>query len=129
MLSRQVVECERKISEYKLQVAEYERKVAELLCREAPRITGQQIMSEVAKAYGVTLNDLRSAGRTKEMVKPRHEAMYRIATETELTFPQIGRMFGKRDHTTVLHAVRMHYERADLAAQGVPAPRGMRRES
>jgi hypothetical protein len=54
----------------------------------------------------VTLQDLKSARRTKNIVHPRQLAMYLVKTLTPRTLPDIGRRFGGRDHTTVLHAIR-----------------------
>jgi len=54
----------------------------------------------------VTLIDLKSARRTAEVVQPRQIAMYLVKTLTTRSLPDIGRRFGGRDHTTVLHAVR-----------------------
>ena len=50
--------------------------------------------------------DMRSARRTANIVRPRQVAMYLAKTLTLRSLPEIGRRFGGRDHTTVLHAVR-----------------------
>ena len=54
----------------------------------------------------VSRQDLVSARRTKVIVRPRQIAMYLSKTLTPRSLPEIGRRFGNRDHTTVLHAVR-----------------------
>lgn len=54
----------------------------------------------------VTLVDINSNRRTAKVVKPRQIAMYLVKTLTSRSFPDIGRRFGDRDHTTVIHAVR-----------------------
>jgi chromosomal replication initiator protein len=54
----------------------------------------------------VTRADLLSSRRTAVVVKPRQIAMYLAKTLTLRSLPEIGRRFGGRDHTTVLHAVR-----------------------
>ncbi len=69
-----------------------------------PRI--ELIQHIVARHYGVSRNDILSQRRTAAVVLPRHIAMYLARTEAALPLPQIGRYFGNRDHTTVLHAVR-----------------------
>ena len=66
----------------------------------------EQIQRAVAKHYGVKMNDLLSARRTADIVRPRQVAMYLAKTMTRRSLPEIGRRFGGRDHTTVLHAVR-----------------------
>ena len=59
-------------------------------------------MSEV---FGVTPDDLRSKARTKAMVFPRHVAMYLARHLTSDSLADIGRGFGDKDHTTILHGV------------------------
>lgn len=55
---------------------------------------------------GVTMSDLKSDRRTAKVVHPRQVAMYLAKKVTLRSLPEIGRRFGGRDHTTVLHAVR-----------------------
>jgi chromosomal replication initiator protein len=59
-----------------------------------------------AKAYGITKQDLESACRKRQYAQPRQYAMYLSRHLTKCSYPQIGRMFGDRDHTTVLFAYR-----------------------
>ena len=70
------------------------------------RIRVEDILRIVAKHYGVTRADLLSSRRTANVVRPRQVAMYLAKTLTLRSLPEIGRRFGGRDHTTVLHAVR-----------------------
>ena len=70
------------------------------------RIRVEDILRIVAKHYGVTRSDLLSSRRTANVVRPRQIAMYLAKTLTLRSLPEIGRRFGGRDHTTVLHAVR-----------------------
>ena len=56
--------------------------------------------------YNVCRADLLSSRRTANVVRPRQVAMYLAKTLTLRSLPEIGRRFGGRDHTTVLHAVR-----------------------
>lgn len=60
----------------------------------------------VAKHHHVSVNDLISARRDLQVILPRQIAMYLAKILTAHSLPQIGRHFGDRDHTTVLHAVR-----------------------
>ena len=62
------------------------------------------IMSETAAYFGLTLDDLCSTSRTRQLVTARQIAMYLTRELTELSLPKIGQAFGGRDHTTVMHA-------------------------
>ena len=64
------------------------------------------ILLAVSAHYGVSITDLKSARRHKRLILPRHVFCYLAATATRKSLPQIGRVLGNRDHTTVLHAVR-----------------------
>jgi hypothetical protein len=76
----------------------------------------RQILQEVADRYGITVADLTSDRRTRFYAFARHEAMARVRKERpHLSLPQIGRIFGGRDHTTVIHALRCHEIRAAWA--------------
>lgn len=66
----------------------------------------EAIIVIVAKHYSTTRVDIKSARRNADVVLPRHVAMYLAKTVTLKSFPELGRRFGNRDHTTVLHAVR-----------------------
>ncbi len=66
----------------------------------------EEIQQVVCKHYSVTKADLLSACRARTLVRPRQIAMYIAKVLTGRSLPEIGRRFGNRDHTTVLHAVR-----------------------
>ena len=66
----------------------------------------EDIQRVVSKHYNVSKADLLSARRTRTVVRPRQIAMYLSKQMTPRSLPEIGRRFGNRDHTTVLHAVR-----------------------
>lgn len=69
-------------------------------------ITIAQIQTEVCKYFnGINYADLIGSKRKHEIVYPRHIAMYLCQELTDSSFPQIGRAFGGKDHTTVMHAV------------------------
>lgn len=70
----------------------------------APRI--DTIKDVTAKAYGVTKAELESPCRKRQYALPRQYAMYLSRQLTKCSYPQIGRLFGDRDHTTVLFAYR-----------------------
>jgi chromosomal replication initiator protein len=74
--------------------------------REPKRVKIEDIQKLVASHYNVSRSDLLSARRTAAVVRPRQIAMYLSKVLTLRSLPEIGRRFGGRDHTTVLHAVR-----------------------
>ncbi|MEM8553118.1 MAG: chromosomal replication initiator protein DnaA [Pseudomonadota bacterium] len=77
-----------------------------LRARETRRPKIEDIQRVVSQHYGVSRQDLVSARRTRTIVGPRQIAMYLSKQLTPRSLPEIGRRFGNRDHTTVLHAVR-----------------------
>ena len=70
------------------------------------RVRIEDIQRIVARQFSVSKNDLLSNRRTRVIVRPRQIAMYLAKVMTPRSLPEIGRRFGGRDHTTVLHAVR-----------------------
>jgi chromosomal replication initiator protein len=84
-----------------------ERAVRDLIRPQEPkRVKIEDIQRVVARQYNVSRADLLSSRRTANVVRPRQIAMYLAKTLTLRSLPEIGRRFGGRDHTTVLHAVR-----------------------
>jgi chromosomal replication initiator protein len=84
-----------------------EREMRDLIRpQEAKRVKIEEIQRIVARQYNVSRADLLSSRRTANVVRPRQVAMYLAKTLTLRSLPEIGRRFGGRDHTTVLHAVR-----------------------
>ncbi|MFC0194110.1 chromosomal replication initiator protein DnaA [Aureimonas pseudogalii] len=78
------------------------------------RVRVEDILKFVSRHYNVSRTDILSARRTRTIVRPRQIAMYLAKTMTPRSLPEIGRRFGGRDHTTVLHAVRkIEAERAN----------------
>lgn len=70
------------------------------------RITIDEIQRKVAEHYNIRLTDMHSARRSRQVARPRQVAMYLAKQLTARSLPEIGRKFGGRDHTTVMHAVR-----------------------
>jgi chromosomal replication initiator protein len=68
-------------------------------------ITVEEIQRRVGEVFGIKMHDLRSKTRTKAVAFPRQVAMYVARQLTSDSFADIGRAFGGKDHTTVLHAV------------------------
>ncbi len=70
------------------------------------RITIDEIQRKVAEHYNIRLQDMHSARRARQVARPRQVAMFLAKQLTARSLPEIGRKFGGRDHTTVMHAVR-----------------------
>ncbi len=70
------------------------------------RITIEEIQKAVVEHYGLRMADMTSARRQRQVARPRQVAMYLAKLLTPRSLPEIGRRFGGRDHTTVMHAVR-----------------------
>lgn len=70
------------------------------------RITIDEIQRKVAEHFNIRLSDMHSARRARQVARPRQVAMYLAKQLTARSLPEIGRKFGGRDHTTVMHAVR-----------------------
>jgi len=84
-----------------------EKTLADLVrSREARRVRIEDILRIVSRHYKVPRNDLLSSRRSRDVVRPRQIAMYLAKALTSRSLPEIGRRFGGRDHTTVLHSVR-----------------------
>ncbi len=84
-----------------------ERTLADLMrVREIKRVRIEDILKLVSRHFKVPRNDLLSSRRSREVVRPRQIAMYLAKSLTSRSLPEIGRRFGGRDHTTVLHSVR-----------------------
>ena len=66
----------------------------------------EDILRVVSRHYGVSRGDLLSQRRHRSVVWPRQIGMYLAKQLTARSLPEIGRRFGGRDHTTVLHAIR-----------------------
>jgi chromosomal replication initiator protein len=73
---------------------------------EPRRIRIEDILKIVSRHYGVSRNDILSERRHRSVVWPRQIGMYLAKQMTARSLPEIGRRFGNRDHTTVLHAIR-----------------------
>lgn len=71
----------------------------------APKPSIKSIQMAVCTAADVSLDDMLSPRRLKHIVRARHVAMMLCKRLTQRSFPEIGRRFGGRDHTTVLHGV------------------------
>ncbi len=69
------------------------------------KTSAKSVIKAVANYYNVETSDLLGKNRVKELVYPRHIAMYLLKTKLNYSYPQVGQALGGRDHTTVMHAV------------------------
>jgi hypothetical protein len=69
------------------------------------------ILSEVAKKHGVSVDDIKGKSRKPYISNARFEAAYRLRREVGFSFNRIGIILGRRDHSTIIHAVRTHAKR------------------
>jgi chromosomal replication initiator protein len=79
--------------------------LADLWGDEEKIITIEQVQRKVADFFGVRPSDLKAKNRTKAVAFPRQVAMYLARQLTHASLAEVGRAFGGKDHTTVLHAV------------------------
>jgi chromosomal replication initiator protein len=83
-----------------------ERVLADIVSSVEPRrITPQMILEATAASYGFTIDAICGPSRTRPLVTARQVAMYLVRNLTDYSYPAIARVFGGRDHTTVIHAV------------------------
>lgn len=83
-----------------------EQVLSDILGDSASRsISPAMILEKVSERYGFTVEEITGKSRRRPLVTARQVAMYVVRELTELSYPAIGRVFGDRDHTTVMHAV------------------------
>ncbi len=78
--------------------------ISDLLRAHDRRVTIEEIQKRVAEHYNIRVSDMSSARRARNVARPRQVAMYLSKLLTQRSLPEIGRRFGNRDHTTVMHA-------------------------
>tara|TARA_Y100001970_G_scaffold250697_1_gene322686 strand:+ start:3073 stop:4467 length:1395 start_codon:yes stop_codon:yes gene_type:complete len=78
----------------------------DLLKSSNKKITIEEIQKKVAEHYNIRITDMHSPRRSRSVARPRQIAMYLAKLITSRSLPEIGRKFGGRDHTTVMHAVK-----------------------
>ncbi|HEV3402542.1 MAG TPA: helix-turn-helix domain-containing protein, partial [Acidimicrobiales bacterium] len=72
---------------------------------ESRQLTPRTILETTAEMFGMTVDDLIGKSRSRPLVNARQICMYVFRQMTDFSYPAIGREFGGRDHTTVIHAV------------------------
>lgn len=90
--------------------------LADLVSRRA-HISPSQVIETVARYYNISVQEIVSSSRSKELVQPRQVAMYLVRQETDASLPEIGALLGGRDHTTVMHGVERVKERLESEDQ------------
>ena len=78
----------------------------DLLRTNSRKITIDEIQMRVVEHYNIKLSDMHSPRRSRSVARPRQVAMYLAKSITTRSLPEIGRKFGGRDHTTVIHAIK-----------------------
>jgi len=92
-----------------------------------PFLRARRAVRLVAYIWGVTVEDIMGSRRSAVLVSARHAAIYVVAKITEWSLPELGKRFGGRDHTTILHALkkigaskpRRAYQSRAIAAKAV----------
>jgi chromosomal replication initiator protein len=83
-----------------------QQQLADLLTESQPKTrTDQELLTEIAGYLGFEVEALKGKSRQRPLVTGRQIAMYVFREQTDLSYPSIARLFGGRDHTTVIHAV------------------------
>ena len=91
--------------------------LADILRASDRKLTIEEIQRKVAEHYNVRLSDLVGPKRLRVIARPRQMAMYLAKQLTSRSLPEIGRRFGGRDHTTIMHGVRKIEELATIDSQ------------
>jgi len=84
-----------------------EEQLTDILSANRRRITIDEIQRTVCQFYRIDRTEMSSKRRARAVVRPRQVAMYLAKVLTPRSYPEIGRKFGGRDHSTVIHAVRL----------------------
>jgi chromosomal replication initiator protein len=95
-----------KLNKEAISLAQAERVLSDIvLAGEPRRITPQMILDATSASYGFSIEAICGPSRTRPLVTARQVAMYLVRNLTDYSYPAIARVFGNRDHTTVIHAV------------------------
>lgn len=95
-----------KLNKADLTLALAEESLKDIIYPDKPKeVTPQLIINVVAEHYGITPEDIISKKRNSEFVLPRQVVMYLIRTMTATSLVNIGKVLGKKDHTTIIHGI------------------------
>jgi chromosomal replication initiator protein len=89
-------------------------------------VSVKEIQTAVARVYNVPISDFSAKRKTKDIVFPRQVAMYLCKVLTDLSYPQIGRYFGGRDHSTIIHACKVITKQMDVDSDLLNLVRSLR---
>ena len=95
------------LSDAQAKIAALEKQITELRDPPRDRVPYKAILTAVAEYYNLTIEELLSENRSYHITRPRQIAMYIGSKMSKLSLAEIGRRTGDKDHTTVLHAVRV----------------------
>ena len=87
--------------------------VAEWWQKEHVDVKADDIIKQTAQYYGISIDDLLSSSRLRSLVRPRQMAMFLMKKMTSLSYPAISHKFRKKNHTTVLHAIKVMQQRRE----------------
>lgn len=96
---------QQKFMQVKITKSMIEEILADSIAKAKKTVTIENIQEKVSKFFNVSLSDLKSDKRLKDLVIPRHIAMYFSKKYTQKSFPDIAKKFGGKNHATVIHAV------------------------
>ncbi len=82
-----------------------EELLADLVGSSIKQVSVSEVIEAISSYYGFSSSEIQGASRKRPLVEARQVAMYVVRELTDLSFPAIGKEFGNRDHTTVMHAV------------------------
>jgi hypothetical protein len=91
--------------------------LSDMLRSSERRVTVEEIQRKVAEHFNIRLSDMLGPKRTRTIARPRQIAMYLSKEMTSRSLPEIGRRFGGRDHTTILHGVRKAVSQAQSVVE------------
>ena len=69
-------------------------------------VSAEKVLKAVQKFYNVSIDDIVSQKRNKEIIRPRHVAMYILYNIVGLSYPEVGRELGGKNHSTVMHGCK-----------------------
>lgn len=93
-----------KLKNQPFSIALSEDAIADVVSHKNKVLSVEYIQEVVSKYFDITLEDLKGSRRSVDVVFPRQVAMYLCKNVAQISFPKIGQAFGKRDHSTVMHA-------------------------
>src|SRR5947209_15025571 len=93
------------LTETPISIAMAKQVLKHLLEKQERRVSIESVQKAVAERYGLKLSQLKEKSNRKEVVAPRQVAMYLVKDLTKASLPEIGRAFGGKHHTTVIHSI------------------------